>query len=395
MNMKLKIQLLVAIMLLATGTLWLSSCSSDDVVQGGAESNADRVLLLSISTGQPLTRAAAESDLAPEEKAIEDMTVGIFNSDGYVRTIQTLTKDASASSATAGSGKFVITTDGKAELKIVTKALKAGDKIVVAVNTQDGGTQFKDIKSVADFNKTYVSATSALTGSASGTTLSAAKLPKYGEATLTSSNSSEFSANVKVKNLVSRVTLSALTSAFAKDGPYKEASFTPSEMFLLYVPSNVDFSQSAWTAQTASYFHGSDTDKTGYTASTDKKAFLTKTITAAGANVYLYTLPNKATDANKTILVIKGAFKKNTSDAEKTVYYPLALNVTYGTDGTAQPVESGTSAFQTTAGKNYKCNVTIKTIGSDSPWDPVGPLTATVDVEVEKWSDVDQATTFE
>ena len=393
--MKTKIQLFAAFLLLAVGALWLTSCSSEDAVQGSGNTESERVLLLSISTGQTIG-SRAETDLTADEKAIEDMTIGIFDANGNVRTIQSLTKGGSKTSASAGSGQFVIN-GTKAEAKIVTTGLKAGDNVVVAVNTKLNSTNaatFKAAKSVADFNKGYIDATSALTAASNGTTLSVKKLPKYGEVTLVAgSNSSEFKADVKVKNLVSRVTLASLNTDFAADGPYKDASFTLSDIFLLNVPNTVDFSTKAWTAQTVSYIHGSDVDGTGYTAATDKKAFLVKS--SAAVNDYLYTLPNQYTaNPQKTILVLKGKFKKADEETGKDVYYPLALNATYDDTGKATAVD-GLTAFVTYPGRNYKCNVTIKTIGSDSPWQEAGPLTATVDVEVEKWTDVEQNTTFE
>lgn len=396
--MKTKIQLFAAFLLLAVGALWLTSCSSEDAVQGSGNTESERVLLLSISTGQTIG-SRAETDLTDAEKTIEDMTIGIFDANGNVRTIQSLEKDASATTATAGDGKFVIS-GTKAEAKIVTTGLQAGDKVVVAVNATtnsaiDNATTFKAAKSVADFNKGYIDATSALTAASGGTTLSAIKLPKYGEVTLVSagSNSSEFKADVKVKNLVSRVTLAGLNADFAADGPYAGASFTLSDIFLLNVPNTVDFSTNAWTAQAVSYIHGSDVDGTGYTAVTDKKAFLVKS--PAAVNDYLYTLPNQYTGLKpqKTILVLKGKFKKADGETGTDVYYPLALNATYDNTGKATAVD-GSTPFVTYPGRNYKCNVTIKTIGSDSPWQEAGPLTATVDVEVEKWTDVDQTTIF-
>lgn len=396
MDMKTKIQLFVVFLLLAVGALWLTSCSSEDAVQSGGNTESERVLLLSISTGQTIG-SRAETDLTTDEKAIEDMTIGIFDANGNVRTIQSLEKDASATTATAGDGKFVIS-GTKAEAKIVTTGLKAGDNVVVAVNTKlnsANAATFKAAKSVADFNKGYIDATSALTAASDGTNLSAAKLPKYGEVKLVAgSNSSEFKADVKVKNLVSRVTLASLTDDFAHDGPYAGASFTLSDIFLLNVPNTVDFSTDAWTAQTVSYIHGSDVNGTDYTAANDKKAFLVKS--GAHVNDFLYTLPNQYTGPNpqKTILVLKGEFKKAAGETGKDVYYPLALNAVYDNTGKATAVD-GSTPFVTYPGRNYKCNVTIKTIGSDSPWQEAGPLTATVDVEVEKWTDVEQNTTFE
>lgn len=229
MDMKTKIQLFAAFLLLAVGALWLTSCSSEDAVQGSGNTGSERVLLLSISTGQTIGTRAGTTDLTDDEKAIEDMTIGIFDANDNVRTIQSLEKDASATTATAGDGKFVIS-GTKAEAKIVTTGLQAGDKVVVAVNATTNSAignaaTFKAAKSVADFNKGYIDAISALTAASDGTNLSAAKLPKYGEVKLVAgSNSSEFKADVKVKNLVSRVTLASLTDDFAHDGPYAGAS---------------------------------------------------------------------------------------------------------------------------------------------------------------------------
>lgn len=407
--MKTKIQLFAAFLLLAVGALWLTSCSSEDAVQGSGNTGSERVLLLSISTGQTIG-SRAETDLTDDEKAIEDMTIGIFDANGNVRTIQSLEKDASAATATAGDGKFVIS-GTKAEAKIVTTGLKAGDKVVVAVNTKLNSANeatFKKAKSVADFNKGYIDATSALTAASDGTTLSAAKLPKYGTASLEKVNgsTSEFKVTVPVKNLVSRVTLNELKTEFASDGPYSGATFTLKEIFLLGVPNYVDFSDKGWTAQTVSYFDGADKDAAG-NASTVRKAFLVKGDAQDGSQTpdqskyakegdFLYTLPNEYKSNQKTILVLKGDFSYTKTGEQQptttTVYYPVALNAKYNYSG--GNVESGTTEFQTTPGKNYKCNVTIKTIGSDSPWQEAGPLTATVDVEVEKWTDVEQNTYF-
>ena len=144
MDMKTKIQLFAAFLLLAVGALWLTSCSSEDAVQGSGNTGSERVLLLSISTGQTIG-SRAETDLTNDEKAIEDMTIGIFDANGNVRTIQSLEKDASATTATAGDGKFVIS-GTKAEAKIVTTGLKAGDNVVVAVNTKLNSTNAATFK---------------------------------------------------------------------------------------------------------------------------------------------------------------------------------------------------------------------------------------------------------
>lgn len=116
------------------------------------------------------------------------------------------------------------------------------------------------------------------------------------------------------------------------------------------------------------------------------------TFTGTDADV-LYTIPNSNTEANKTVLVIKGKFLGETNP----VYYKLPLNVA-GYDAAGKPtgaVADGTTAFQIPSGKNIKCNITIKTIGSTNPDAESGPLTATLTVTVDPWDDLDQTTKFE
>lgn len=116
------------------------------------------------------------------------------------------------------------------------------------------------------------------------------------------------------------------------------------------------------------------------------------TFTGTDADV-LYTIPNSNTEANKTVLVIKGKFLGETN----SVYYKLPLNVA-GYDAAGIPtgaVADGTTAFQIPSGKNIKCNITIKTIGSTNPDAESGPLTATLTVTVDPWDDLDQTTKFE
>ena len=116
-----------------------------------------------------------------------------------------------------------------------------------------------------------------------------------------------------------------------------------------------------------------------------------KTFTGTTTDV-LYTIPNSKTDANKTVLVIKGTFNNN-----ETVYYKLPLNVA-GYNDAGKPtgsVADGTQPFQIPSGKNIKCNITINTIGSTDLDAESGPLTATLTVTVEPWDDLDQTTTFE
>ena len=120
---------------LAAVALWFTSCSSEDVASGTNQGNQESILLLSFNTGNMGTRST--TNLTDDEKKIEDMTIGIYSSDGQkLRTVQKLTKATSESDATPGSQKFYIDGSGNAVAKIVTTAaLTAGDQMLVAANT--------------------------------------------------------------------------------------------------------------------------------------------------------------------------------------------------------------------------------------------------------------------
>ena len=395
--MKALTKISIGFLSLAAVALWFTSCSSEDVAQngGGLNEKDQRVLLLSVNTGNLGTRSA----LTDDEKQINDMTVGIYDKSNNYRVVANLASGAADKEA-SGSTDGTFTTASGVKVKVVTSTLQENDQVFVAVNRGTAAFTSKP-NSPTDFSKETMDAVTALTGSSSGTTIDATKFPKFGNATLPAGSSSTFTATVKVKNLVSKVTLEDLKVEFS--GPYVNASFTPSEIFLLNVPNKLAFSTTG-QASTATYLNGTNIDKTGGTTG-EKKAVLAKTIDATvlssvsggtasyTANPILYTIPNSST-SNKTILVIAGNFKKDGSGAGETVYYPLALNENYSTDPAGAAADGGTKS-QTLAGKNYKCTVVIKTIGASNPWVTTGPQTAELTVNVADWDDADQTTTFE
>ena len=398
--MKALTKISIGFLALAAVALWFTSCSSEDVTSGTNQGNQESILLLSFKTGNMGTRS--NTDLTADEKNINDMTIGIYSSDGQrLRTVQKLTK-GNESEATPGSNKFYIDDRGNAVAKIVTTAsLTAGDLVLVAANT--GSADFSKKGTADGFKSVDIDATTALTGASDGMILTAAKLPKFGTSSgnlQECSNKSEFTASdINLKNLVSKITLQSISVDFAADGPYASATFEPTEMFLMSVPKEMNFSEKAWISSPSSYFSGTDKGFLKVTLSTPSgdgasKVLSTsnKTFTGTASDV-LYTIPNSKTDANKTILVIAGSF----SGESNTVYYKLPLNVKdYDAAGNPTgPVDTNTSAFQIPSGKNIKCNITINTIGSTDLNAESGPLTATLTVTVDSWDDLKQTTTFE
>lgn len=400
--MKALTKISIGFLALAAAALWFTSCSSEDVAQngGGLNEKDQRVLLLSVNTGNLGTRSA----LTDDEKQINDMTVGIYDKSGNYRVVASLAS-STADKEASGSADGTFTTTSGVNVKVVTSTLQQDDQVLVAVNRGTAAFTSKP-NSPTDFSKETMDATTALQFKASSTDIDATKFPKFGTATLPAGSNSTFTATVKVKNLVSRVTLEDLSVSFT--GPYASATFTPEEIFLLNVPDKLAFSTTG-QASTSTYLNGTNIDQSGGTTG-NKTNVLAKTITGATAlssasggtasytaKPILYTIPNSNSTSNKTILVIAGKFDKDgpaSAATEETVYYPLALNENYSTDPAGAAADGGTKS-QTLAGKNYKCTVVIKTIGASNPWVTTGPQTAELTVNVEDWEDADQTTTFE
>lgn len=388
---------------LAAVALWFTSCSSEDVASGTNQGNQESILLLSFKTGNMGTRSNIA--LTPDEMNIDNMTIGIYSSDGQtLKTVQKLTKGTKTETSSRDN-IFYIDDNSNAVAKIVTTAaLAAGDQVLVAANT--GTADFSKTGTADGFKSVEIDATTALTGAADATVLKAATLPKFGTSSgnlKATTNKSEFTASdIKLKNLVSKISLQSITVDFTNPGPYAEATFEPQEMYLESVPNKMVFSETAWVDNPDSYLSGRDAAEGGskdflkVTLSTPeggKVLNATKNTYNGTADDVLYTIPNIKTDANRTVLVIKGKFSTETDP----VYYKLPLNVA-GYNSTGQlsgAVAAGTKAFQIPAGKNIKCNITIKTIGSTKPDVESGPLTATLNVTVDGWEDLTQNTNFE
>ena len=400
--MKALTKISIGFLALAAAALWFTSCSSEDVASGTNQGNQESILLLSFNTGNMGTRT--NTDLTDDEKNIDDMTIGIYSSDGQtLKTVQKLTKGTKTETSSRDNIFYIEGSNAVAKI-VTTAALAAGDQVLVAANT--GTADFSKTGTADGFKSVEIDATTALTGAAEATALKVAKLPKFGTSSgnlKATTNKSEFTASdIKLKNLVSKISLQSITVDFTNPGPYAEATFEPQEMYLESVPNKMVFSETAWVDNPDSYLSGRDAAEGGskdflkVTLSTPeggKVLNATKNTYNGTADDVLYTIPNIKTDANRTVLVIKGKFSTETDP----VYYKLPLNVA-GYNSTGQlsgAVADGTKAFQIPAGKNIKCNITIKTIGSTKPDVESGPLTATLNVTVDSWEDLTQNTNFE
>lgn len=362
----------------AAALVCFSSCSSDDDQQSGGNPAPQResLVVLTINTGKMMSRAGetTTTKLTDNEKHIEDLTVGIFDNTGKKRIVRSF------------KAAELVTTPGssKAEVKIFATDLTITDEVVVVANTNKKQGALEAAATKDAFNQvTLESATAVVKDSK--------LLPKYGETKLTQGNlPTTFKADVKVKNLVSRVTLNQLDVQLPNG-----ATFVVSDIYLTHLPKNFAYSPTGWvdglTDAKNDFIHGIFSKEDGTTESDQN---LHKAVTAAGENSFLYTTPNKVQTGNNTRLVLKGQYNPGTGANAEVVYYALPLNVAIE-NGAYDSADGEAMVFATSPGKNYKCNVTIKKKGSDDPWDATQPQVAEINVEAENWVDVLQNTTFQ
>lgn len=361
----------------AAALVCFSSCSTDDDQKGGGNPAPQResLVVLTINTGKMMSRAATTTTLTANEKHIEDLTVGIFDKNGNKRVVRSF--DAAQLVTVPGTSK--------AEVKIFATDLTITDEVVVVANTNEKKTALEAAATKDDFNQVTLE-------SATAVKQDSKLLPKYGETTLKQGDlPTKFRADVSVKNLVSRVTLNELNVALPGEGE----NFEVTDIYLTHLPKIFAYSPTGWvdglTDAKNDFIHGIMSKADG---ATNSNVDLHKAVTAAAAESFLYTTPNKVQTGNNTRLVLKGKYTSGTGANPEVVYYALPLNVAIN-NGAYESADGEAMVFATSPGKNYKCNVTIKKKGTDDPWDATQPQVAEINVEAQDWVDVLQNTTFQ
>jgi hypothetical protein len=378
-----------------------TSCSSEETVNTEKPTGPQTLTLNLKPAG---TRAAVYSDPANTdpnpENTINSVTIGIFdkNTGNAVKTIQEVA--------------------GSKTPKITTSQLADGDIVLVAVNAKKG--TFTGAQTVTDFkNKTLAIDDALAAGKGSETTVANTKLPMFGVGTIApkSGSTTEFEANVDVYHMVAKVTLQSLYVDFDETGAYKNATFTPTEVFMYNVPDKLDFYPASsptsyvynyLTTKTPTYYNGeagdasvkaylgTGTTLTGFTpANAILSGLKTGTTyswgsTAAGSKIlFLYTMPNTST--KPTQIIIKGTFRPvGTDTGKETVYYPVNINYNSANGSAAE----GATPKQVYPNKNYIVDVTIKGKGALLPSASLDPETATANITVKSFVDASQSNTF-
>lgn len=395
-----------------------SSCVYDRDSDVVTPSGGDGKLVININSSPvgSKTRATvitdgSSSENSTAEETITTMAIGIFSSDGATK------KDYQYLSGLTGTASDWSTVT---EHKALTNAIAAGDKVYVVVNVNSTvsdllaatttAAAFRAVLNTIDqsliFADTYTAAQ----------TIAAAKLPMYGSGTIaaaTDGTTGNFEVDVDVIHMVSKVTLNALTVSAPAS-----CQFTPTAIFLINVPEELDFtfttdgdeSTYGFGGMTTNFFQGESADvaaSTNVTAQTlttrkyrDYLGTGALTLSAVDASNPLagtytfYTMPNNS-NTDDTRLVIAGNWSDDGGSSSTACWYAIELK-NVSTDG------SGTLTNNIYPNRHYKVNVDIKRIGALNVADDAtgaynglntqNAVHATV--SVQNWSDGSKSTTF-
>lgn len=371
---------------LITTALLLSSCINDVELADPGSGTSDKTLTLTIrtdGTDNTETRVYNQSSDpgTTTENTINRVTVGVFGSDNNVKIIKEF---ASGDAGLTGVTNNTVT--------VTSASLASGDQVLVAVNAPSG--RFSGVTTVSDFESKTMSIDESLATSASGSLCEVevpGNLPMFG----TGSIGIDFSGiTVSVYHLVSKVSLNSLKVDFDATGAYSAATFKPEEVFLLNVPNKLKTCRvgETYTYCTPSgsegdmWCHGFSTAITAFQAKpylgtgdiSSGQTALSGTSGTWGSKQYFYTMPNSGS-SNKTRLVIKGSFDPDGSGetVAKDYYYPITIN-----SGKVVP------------NQNYVLDVTIKSIGTESPTGTVSSESVEVTVSVQGFVEAQQNEIF-
>ena len=316
--------------------LFMTSCNK----QENYEKNDILVIYFS---GIPMTRSALTNDPKLVENTINTLTIGVFSSDGSVKTIRDFSN---------------IGTTNSVSMRVLN--LSSTDKVLCSINTSNG--LFSDVKNVHDFNNKEITLESTVTNN--GVDLTAKKLLMYGEGPITLNNDT-YIANIDAYHLNSKVSLNKLTIAIPNNG-----TFTPSEIFLMNVPSSIKVSyNNPYT--NANYLNGSL--KYPISGENQKSYLGYGNINTSVNQLFFYTSPNISDKYTK--IVVCGMYDPDGNSGHskpKLTFYPIIIDKNI------------------LSNRNYILNITIKGIGVNKPTDELNYSNLQVNINIKNFTDINK-----
>ena len=360
----------------------LASCADNGKSPSGPTTPMRLVLNL---TGSPTLKSAiTTAPSVASENTINYLTVGLFDASNNLVSLTNLTGAALSGNVATVTGNSLVT------------------KVAVAVNVPY--SLFASVKKLSDFENVQANLdyTATSDASAAGTTQQyATALPMAGEGTVTitpnGTSASTGTATVPLTRLVSKITLTGITSTFSSTGAYPTASFTPTEVFMYNTPSAANCNLTTTTsvfASTPTFLQGESSNLA------NQKVYLgTGTLTAQAlpwtGNYIFYVFPNN-NGTSQMELIIKGTFKTSGSDPGTTVYYPIIINhaMTGTTGGSGAFVPDGTDGVVQN-NRAFSLTANITSMGVSSPSSTINTATVNVTVSLTAWPTViNQNATF-
>jgi len=386
--------------------LAMTSCVTERDEAVASNDGSLVINILSEGFEVPVTRAAVDNQTSPTTETENTITlsstvIGIFDASGNVIKVAT---------PEVVDGNLTL-----AETQTGTDWLASAASIYVAANLPAANVTALTALTSSNTKSDFETAVNmAITAALNSNSLTGTQIPMFGAGSVTPASTGTYTATVNVEHMLTKVTLNSLGVDFSQSAT-PNASFQPEQVFLINVPDNVGINSSTGViaqAAPSNWYMGEVAGATGTGASTDvgdlhsvptysttyttgytnhfnaadylgtaaladqtvmcaEKPTWLKTATA-GSQVrqqyYFYTMPNlNATTVNdQTKLVIRGAFKENSSAAATEVYYAVPLNRTERT---------------LAANKNYQVDVIIKQKGAtDAYADLPNDITSTLSV---------------
>ena len=385
--------------------LLLASCSNDTNEVDLQSLPKDAKLTVTLQGTTSLSRSTG-SAVPATENAIQRVAVGVFFNGGSTNVI----KEFTAAELTAASGLASLYCAGASE-----------DQTVVVVANAPAGT-FASAASLTDFIGKTIALSEALKDASSVVQpyQTAVNLPMSGSVTSAiAAGATAATATVPLYRLVSRISLSSVTTQFDATGLYPNAKFKITDVFL-YNGNSVS-SVDPGTANPATLSAPlSGIDDTGaataYTwlshdlsgASSFTGGVLATETLPASTVYWFYTFGNSIADQTK--LVIKGEWDEGGNgytegaNGDAVVYYPVVINKlqpgTVINDGTSDLTVSDGTAHKgdgiVLRNSTYDISALVKGKGSSSPATNVIPAYLSVTIHAENWGlNLTQSVTFD
>ena len=312
----------------------LSACTKQEVY----EHTTNDTLVIYLNN-KDISRSVPTTDPKNVENNINNVTIGVFKSDGTVRTVKDFTSPSKS-------------------ITMRVANLATTDKVICITNSVSG--TFADCKNIDDFNAKEISLDKALTTNT--VDIVANNLIMYGSGGIVA-NGDGYVSNVDIYHLNSKVTLNTLSTSIQNNGTFKAK-----EIYLINVPSGFKYSYENPYLASGIYYHGA---LNAQISGQSQKLYLgSGNINSTVNKLFFYSSPNNSIKYTK--IVIFGTYDPDGYGPlqGKDTYYPIIV------DKTLLP------------NKNYVLNVNIKGIGIDDPTGDLNYSNLTVVLNINNFDDI-------